>query len=134
MAYDIDEFREDILDHLSKEGSLVQWCDKPDRPSYRTIMRWQDENKDFGIECARAREVAAELSMQRHNSIIAGVLNQTIAPDVARVALSGLQWRAPKLAPRKYGDRVDLNHGGQEQNPITIEVKRTIVDPDADNG
>lgn len=134
MAYDIDEFRESILEHLANEGSLVQWCKEPERPSYSTIMRWQDEDRGFGIECARAREVAAELSLHRHNSIIAGVLNQTIAPDVARVALSGLQWRAPKLAPRKYGDRVDLNHGGQENNPITIEVKRTIVDPDADNG
>lgn len=134
MAYDIEEYRESILEHLSKEGSLVQWCNEPNRPSYRTIMRWQDENKAFGIECARAREVAAELAMQRHNSIIEGVLSSNIPPDIARVALSGLQWRAPKLAPRKYGDRVDLNHGGQENNPVTIEVKRTIVDPDADNG
>jgi len=42
---------------------------------------------------------------------------------VARVVLSGLQWRASKLAPKKYGDKVKVEHEGEQKHTITFRRK-----------
>jgi hypothetical protein len=28
-----------------------------------------------------------------------------------------------KLAPKKYGDKLDVNHGGQAENPIAVLMR-----------
>ena len=41
----------------------------------------------------------------------AGTLAGTISSDVAHVLISSKQWRAPS-SPKKYGDKLDMNHSG----------------------
>ncbi len=41
--------------------------------------------------------------------IEAKVLTGEIPPDVARVVIWSKQWRASKLAPKKYGDKAHVN-------------------------
>jgi hypothetical protein len=36
--------------------------------------------------------------------------------------LSGLQWRASKLAPKKYGDKLELS--GDAENPLAVRLAR----------
>jgi hypothetical protein len=36
------------------------------------------------------------------------------------VRLNALKWAASKIAPRHYGDKLDLNHGGQAENPVKV--------------
>ena len=36
-----------------------------------------------------------------------------------------------KWNPKKWGEKVDVNHGGQEGNPITTTTKVVIVPPKA---
>lgn len=38
------------------------------------------------------------------------VLTREIAPDAARVLIWSKQWRAARLAQKRYGDRVDVNY------------------------
>jgi hypothetical protein len=42
-------------------------------------------------------------------------------PQAARVAISAYQWRASKLKPKKYGDKLDVTTDGQ---PLTVQVVR----------
>jgi len=44
-----------------------------------------------------------------------------------KMAIDSRKWYASKLCPHRYGDRVALDHGGQDDNPIQV-VKRIIVD------
>lgn len=82
-------------------------------PSRSTMLRWlRRDDIDFDAKCARARRVQGELAIDRHGEIIDSVLDGVIPPDVARVVLSGLEWRAKKLEPKKYGDKQDLNLTG----------------------
>jgi hypothetical protein len=39
----------------------------------------------------------------------------------SRLRLDARKWVASKLLPR-YADKVDLNHGGQQENPLTMLV------------
>lgn len=40
------------------------------------------------------------------------IADGTDEPDVKRVRIDTRKWLLAKLQPKKYGDRVDLNHGG----------------------
>ena len=67
----------------------------------------------FAAKCARTREgPQAEHVVDGIVEIEDGVLAGTIPPDAARVLISSKQWRASKLAPKKYGDKLDMNHSG----------------------
>ena len=35
-----------------------------------------------------------------------------------KLKIHARMWLAAKLLPKKYGDKLDLNHGGQSDNPI----------------
>ena len=54
----------------------------------------------------------------------AGTLAGAIPSDVARVLISSMQWRASKLAPKKYGDKLDLNHAGG----LNVKIKGARVE------
>lgn len=50
----------------------------------------------------------------------------------ARLRIDARKWILSKLAPHRYGDRVSLNHGGQEENPIralVMAVQGTSIRP-----
>ncbi len=37
----------------------------------------------------------------------------------SKLRVDSRKWLASKMNPKKYGDKVDLNHGGQKENPIS---------------
>jgi hypothetical protein len=117
------ELEDKILSQLEMGISLVKICAEKDMPSRRTVLYWQRDNLDFCTKCAHAREAAGDLAADKHNDVIDGCLEGTIPPDVAGRVLSGLQWRASKLASKKYGDKqsvdVDVTSKGQSIAPLS---------------
>lgn len=106
------ELEETILARLEDGESLVQICRDAHMPSRSTVLRWQREDEAFDARCARAREAQGELAADEQDDIAARCLAGEIAPDIARVVLSAKQWRAEKLAHKKYGKRVHTEHSG----------------------
>lgn len=97
-----------IIQGLEDGVGLVKICQAKDMPSRGTVLKWQRENRDFCAKCAHAREAAGELAAEKHNEVIEGCLSGAVAPDVAGRVLSGLQWRAAKLASKVYGESSTL--------------------------
>ena len=55
-------------------------------------------------------------------------LSGTVEASAARAVLSSMQWRASKMAPKRYGDKIELN--GPNGGPIRVEkIEWVIVDP-----
>ncbi len=98
----------EIIEALENGVGLRAFCRREGKPSRSTILKWQRENADFSAKCAHAREAAGDLAAEQHGEVIDGCLNGTVAPDVAGRVLSGLQWRAAKLASKKYGDSTQV--------------------------
>lgn len=96
-------------------------------PDQATVHRWLSQDDDFASKYARARELQADVMDDR----VLEVTNKTeageLASDVARVVLSGLQWRASKLKPKKYGDSQTLRHADADGNKIQAIVNVTIA-------
>jgi hypothetical protein len=116
------ELEEKILTQLEMGISLVKICEAKDMPSRRTVLYWQRDNPDFCTKCAHARDAAGDLAADKHSDVMEGCLEGSIPPDVAGRVLSGLQWRASKLAPKKYGDKLSAEYTGKDGAPIETSM------------
>jgi hypothetical protein len=115
-----EELAERICSRLIEGESMNQIAKDPDMPSRATMLRWMAGNADFGARCARARLSQAEGVHDQMVEIENGTLEGSIPTDVARVVLSSKQWRAAKLAPKKYGDKQEHTHLGPEGGPVCL--------------
>lgn len=117
------EYSQEIADAICEKmiaGKSILAIGKMDGfPSDDTIYRWMAKYDDFAGKCARARRIQAEQAVEQQQQIVDDCLAGAVAPDVARVALSGLQWRASKFEPKKYGDSTTVR--GDESAPITTK-------------
>lgn len=77
-------------------------------PAVRVFLRWADEKEEVATAYTWAREAQAEwldAEVQR----VAGTAKDKDSAAAARVQITALTWRASKQAPKRYGDRVDVN-------------------------
>ena len=99
------ELADEICDRITEGESIYQLCRSDHMPHYTTVWRWLDTHDDFASKCARARELQAEFMDHK----IMEVAENCGKDDAyaAKVKIAAYQWRAMKLAPKKYGDRLD---------------------------
>jgi hypothetical protein len=100
--------------------SLVKICEEDGMPSRRTVLYWLDEKPEFCAKCARAREMQADLMDDGVIDLIRTTRPETAASD--RVKLAAMQWRASKLAPKKYGDLTKHEVTGADGGPLEATV------------
>lgn len=111
-----------ICELIMDGRSLPEICALEGMPSRRTVTRWIADDPTFGSECVRAREEQADYLDYRIQQVIDKAEDGYIAPDVARVVISGLQWRAAKLRPKRYGDKTFV--AGDPENPVNALATR----------
>lgn len=116
-----EELAERICALLMEGLSLREICTRKGFPDRNTILRWLGDDHNFAAKYAHARELQAEALFEDMHDIESRVLSKAIAPDVARVVLASKQWRAAKLAPKKYSDR-HIHQGDDEAAPIQLET------------
>ncbi len=117
-----------ICERLADGESLVKICRDDDMPGLRTVMRWAAENGDFGTEYARAREAQAEVMDDK----IMTTADEIEDPAVARVQIDAYKWRAAKLAPKRYGDKIDHTSSDGSMTPAQ-EPRYLTVKKDGDS-
>lgn len=111
-----DELAERICDELMDGRSLVQICAANDMPNRRTVLRWMEKDEAFATKCARARTMQADLMDDKILDLAEHCTPESAPAD--RVKLAAYQWRASKLAPKKYGDKASLEMTGRDGGPI----------------
>ena len=108
------EIADIICDRLLEGESLRQICAGDAMPNRSTVLRWLGAHDDFAAKYARAREAQADLMDDLILTVADACTSETAQAD--RVKIAAYQWRASKLAPKKYGDKLELNnnHGVQD--------------------
>lgn len=99
--------------------SVTAICADPTMPKTTTIGQWRAAHPEFAAMYTHARELAAlaEADLAKAYSEQTHVLlpNGMYVPlDVQRSRLMAdtAKWRASKLAPKDYGDKLALEHSG----------------------
>jgi hypothetical protein len=120
MAYELtDDLVNKIVDGIIDGKSVRQICAEDGMPDNRTVQRWIANNADFAAKCARARELQADNIFEDMQE----VADYGNPDDVQRAKLrvSTMQWRAAKLAPKRYGERVQTEHSGDINFTVAFE-------------
>jgi transposase-like protein len=81
-----------------------------------TYFNWARSSREFLERSARARELGADAICDEAQQRLDAATAQTIS--VVREQAHHLRWRASKLAPRRYGDRLAAEVTGAQGGPI----------------
>jgi len=76
------------------------WC-----PSEYTVYNWLDKQPQFAKQYARAREQQQEVFAAE----VISIADTEPDPARARNRMDARKWYASKVAPKKWGDRVEID-------------------------
>lgn len=122
-----DTLAAEICRRLTEGESLRNICLSDGVPCRNTVIRWLADERyaTFRDQYARAREAQADfyadqiLDIADETTVEARHDGEDVTLDLSatavarnRLRVDARKWYASKLAPKKYGDRVDLSHSG----------------------
>jgi len=134
-----DKLAADICAKLADGQSLRAICSADEMPDKSTVFRWLASNETFRDQYARAREAQAdalvdeilEISddgtndwMVRENSDgqnIGWTLNGEHVQR-SRLRVDSRKWFASKVAPKKYGEKIQAEHSGPNGGPVAFAM------------
>ena len=96
-----------LLTHLSGGKSARSFCRQPHTPSLDTVMRWVKETPE---QYARARELGWDSIAEEIIEIADEPCETQVEVSQARNRIDSRRWLLSKIAPKKYGDRLDVSH------------------------
>jgi hypothetical protein len=134
-----------ICDRIASGESLLSICKADNVPSQSMVFRWLNQHAAFREKYARARDAQADVLAEETLEIADDGSNDWIFrndPDNPGYLLNGehvqrsklridaRKWFASKVAPKKYGDKVQL--AGDAENPLTVvgRIERVIIGTD----
>jgi len=98
-----------ICDLILDGASLRSITERGDMPASSTVHSWiADSEHPFSERYARACAGRGIRFGEMVSEIALGVLTGRFEADQARVAMDGLKWSAARMAPRRYGDRMEI--------------------------
>lgn len=125
-----EELCEKICEQIAtSDKGLRKICEENDITTF-TVLKWLNENKEFSIQYARAREMQADyladqiidIADETHSDKSVNedgyeVTNHEVIAR-SRLRVDARKWKASKLYPKKYADRVDsdITSNGEKLN------------------
>jgi hypothetical protein len=92
-------------------------------PAHSTVIQWMLDDATFSEDYARARDARADARSDRIDGYVVKMLKGEIDPQQCRVAIDAEKWQAGKEQPKRYGDKLDLNHSGEVK---TIRITTNV--------
>ncbi len=128
------EMADIICERIAKGESLRKICLDKDTPSHTTILKWLRDIDGFASQYARAREDQAEHYLDEIIAISDDVsLDEIIdgegnprtnheAIQRSRLKVDTRKWAMSKLAPKKYGDKIQQEIVGANGGAIQVNT------------
>ena len=125
-----------IFDDISKGMSLRKSCEQNGLPRI-TFFDWIDKNEKEADRYTRARQqgiearfesIEEDYSEEPQRDPETGKIDSAWV-QLQRLKIDSKKWELSKLAPKKYGDKIDVTSKGESVNaPSVINVK--IIEPE----
>jgi hypothetical protein len=122
-----EEVADIICERIADGESLKAICEDPAMPSKATVFKWLSEQPTFSDKYALAREAQSDALFDDILSIADDGRNDWMQKNFgeetrwvengeairrSQLRIDARKWMASKLKPKKYGERLDLNHSG----------------------
>jgi len=139
-----NEMMDSLLLHIESGKSMREVCRMDGMPDHTTVIRWMRDDGALATKYARARMAQADVLFDRMETVEEQVSAGTMDSHAARVVLDSMRWRASKLAPKVYGDRLDVSvtdnrisitgalQAAQSRLVDVIDATPRLAPPDAD--
>ena len=128
-----EEIAAEVCARLADGEGLRAICAPDGMPAPSTIIGWViDDREGFSERYAKAKDVAMHVMAEDIVEIADDVSNDTKIvgegqeiPNSEWISRSRLRvdtrkWLLSKLMAKKYGDKLDMNLGGQADNPVRV--------------
>ncbi len=122
-----DEIGNEICQRIACGETLVNICKDAHTPAYITVLHWRTKLPEFGKMYARAREDQADTLA---DEIIAAVKEDCATDELGRVdngavaakrlMVDAMKWRAAKLGPKTYGEKIQQQVTGADGGPVFV--------------
>lgn len=89
----------------------------------RATFRAAAARVQAGDKYARALAALAEDQVEKMEQAIQDMRDGSIDAQMARVEIDARKWFASKFLPKRYGDKLDLNHSGETATNLTVTFK-----------
>lgn len=121
-----------ICEGLANGRSLREMCrEDAEMPSQSMVFRWLAQDEVFREQYARAREAQADAMADEILAIADETDRDTIDTENgerannewiarSRLRVDARKWLASKMAPKKYGDKLDVGVGGIADAPAVL--------------
>lgn len=117
-----------ICARLAVGESLRSICKHDGMPSMPTIFEWLRLDPAFAQNYTRAREHQAESYADEIASIADSAQGlDSAGVNAARLRVDARKWCASKLLPKRYGDRIDVQHQGGISVAAASKALATVV-------
>jgi hypothetical protein len=90
---------------------ITQYLRGTGMPTFVTVFNWRRAHPEFLEQYARAREDQADAHAEEMLDVARQAVNAKSSEEVQgfRLLVDTLKWRAMKMRPKSYGDKVTLD-------------------------
>jgi alpha-beta hydrolase superfamily lysophospholipase len=125
---------DDVLIRISETGDSISDIvrDNPNYPKYSTLTNYISRDHELRKRYEHARDVGAPILVDKLLQLADSELNDcNNSTEVSHLKLKieTRKWAYSRLFPRVLGDKLDLLHKGDPDQPIIHRIERVIVDP-----
>jgi hypothetical protein len=114
--YSLD-IAEQILGRIENGESVRRICQEDGMPSVSTVMLWLADHEDFRSRYTRAKQIQVEAMEEE---LLEFADERAEDPQRSRLQVETRKWLLAKLIPKKYGDKIDVAHGGEVSVRVVI--------------
>jgi len=126
------EVVEAFLDMIRNGRSCAQACKQDGMPSSKTIQNWALTDAEFARRYEEAKqdrgnyygELVAEVAL-------AGLQGKYKDSAMLRAAIDGLKWSAARMAPKSFGDRMEVSHSANASYVDALKAVQGRIDGSA---
>lgn len=129
-----DEIAEALCERIANGQSLRSIEKDETMPTMTTVMRWMRDNGAFRQQYADARTRAMEIMAEEILEIADDGANDTYKDEEgntftdhdvitrSKLRVEARKWLMSKLAPKKYGDKLDVTSDGKPLPSVIINA------------
>lgn len=131
-----DKVADIICERLAGGESLKKICEDDTLPSQTTIYKWLADQPNFAVRYAHAREAQADALFDEVLHIAnTPLIGEKVKIDAdgneeitrgdmiehRRLQIDARKWMAGKLRPKKYGDKIELEHDVSDPMKVFLQ-------------
>lgn len=120
------ELGDEIVRRIALGELLDQIAKEPGMPSRRTIYSWRLKHPEFADLFRIAQECRAEQMLDEVVRLADEIMetDSAVKVNAARLKADSLKWAASKLAPKRFGDKLELTSSDELAERISRARER----------